>query len=106
MHRACSSQKHDPGASHDNDHFWSVLVRGPEVMLNWGKVGSPPGKAEVKHFPDALLAEAWASDSVKDKLKAGYVVSDSEGAMNLTRQEGVPRESLPHTPHQQRREKE
>ena len=99
------SQKHDVGASHANDHFWHILVRGPEVMLNWGKVGTP-GKAEVKHYPDALLAEKWAADSVADKLKAGYVASDAEGAEHLTRQEGVPRDPMPHTPHKERHEKE
>ena len=83
-----------------------MLVRGPEVMLNWGKVGSPSGKSEVKHFPDALLAESWAADSVAEKLKAGYAASDAEGAAHLTRQEGVPREPMPHTPHKQRHEKE
>ena len=91
-------QKHDPGASHDNDHFWSVLVRGPEVMVNWGKV-STPGKADIRHFADALLAESWASDSVKEKLKAGFVASDAEGAMHQMRQEGMPREPAVPTPH-------
>ena len=94
-------QKHDPGSSHANDHFWHVLVRGPEVMLHWGKVGSP-GKTEVRHHPDALLAEAWAADSVTEKLKAGFVVGD-EGAARQMRQEGVPREPLPHTPHKEKK---
>ena len=85
------TQKHDPGASHSNDHFWHVVVRGPEVLLNWGKVGSP-GKSEVRHMADALLAEAWAADSVTEKLKQGYVPREGEGAASVMRQEGMPRE--------------
>ena len=92
-------QKHSPGTTHDNDHFWSVLVRGPEVLVSWGKV-STPGKTEVRHFVDALLAESWASDSVHEKFKAGYVASEAEGAsLHQMRQEGMPREPTLHTPH-------
>ena len=128
-------QKHDPGASPDNDHFWHVVVRGPEVMLNWGKARvlaarlrhrhriasshrclsvrhcrvapfrfpsrfpaaqvNTPGKSEVRHFADGLLAEAWAADSVTEKMKSGYVVHEGEGAAQ-TRQEGIPREPVAH----------
>ncbi len=41
----CAAQKHDPGATHNNDHFWHVVVRGPEVLLNWGKVRSRASRA-------------------------------------------------------------
>ena len=90
------SQKHSPGTTHDNDHFWSVLVRGPEVLVAWGKV-STPGKTEVRHFADALLAESWASDTVHEKFKAGYVAGESE--LHQMRQEGMPRELSVPTPH-------
>ena len=86
-----AAQKHDPGSSPNNDHFWHVVVRGPEVLLNWGKVGSP-GKSEVRHMADGLLAEAWAADSVTEKLKQGYVPREGEGAASVMRQEGMPRE--------------
>ncbi len=82
------------------------------MLLNWGKVNTP-GKSEVKHFPDSLLAERWAADSVTDKLKHGcgagdafarggqcaytdatrarsYVVHEGEGSA-LLKQEGMPR---------------
>jgi predicted DNA-binding WGR domain protein len=55
------------------------------------QVGTP-GKSEVRHFPDALRAEAWAADSVTEKLKSGFVVNEDEGAAQQMRQEGMPRE--------------
>jgi hypothetical protein len=56
-----------------------------------------PGKSEVKHFPDGLAAEAWAADSVVEKLKGGFVPHEGEGAAADMRQEGVPREAMDHS---------
>ena len=66
----------------------ALTARTPQV--------STPGKSEVKHFPDGLAAEAWASESVTQKLTSGYAVREGEGAAAGMRQEGVPREPLEH----------
>ena len=66
----------------------ALTARTPQV--------STPGKSEVKHFPDGLAAEAWASESVAHKLTSGYAVREGEGAAAGMRQEGVPREPLEH----------
>jgi predicted DNA-binding WGR domain protein len=90
--------KHDPGTSAEMDHFWSCTLRGEECLVAWGKVNTQ-GKSELKTFPDALLAERWASDTVVDKLKQGYEVREGEGAAALMRQEGMPRvPTEPETP--------
>ena len=115
--------KHGPGTSAEMDHFWSCTLRGEDCLVSWGKVNTQ-GKSELKTFPDALLAERWASDTVVDKLKQGcvslvfihsftpnqairelthrgmrrYEVREGEGAA-LLRQEGMPRVlSEPETP--------
>lgn len=117
--------KHDPGTTAETDHCWGCILRGEDCLVTWGKVNSP-GKSELKTFPDALLAERWAADTVVEKLKQGcvvhsasladlhppmptaltrracewgrYEVREGEGAAALLRQEGMPRVA-PETPH-------
>ena len=68
----CTLVKHDSGSSTTNDRFWSVVVRGEQVLMSWGKMNTQ-GKSEVRDFPDALLAERWASESALAKMTQGCV---------------------------------
>jgi|APGre2960657444_1045066.scaffolds.fasta_scaffold00440_11 predicted DNA-binding WGR domain protein len=69
--------KHEPGDSHSNDKVWTVEVRGDQVLVAWGKVETQLATT-TKLFPDALLAEKWAAETVAEKIKAGYAVDESE----------------------------
>ena len=77
MRAPCGMKKHEPGDSHSNDKVWTVEVRGDQVLVAWGKVETQLATT-TKLFPDALLAEKWAAETVAEKIKAGYAVDESE----------------------------
>ena len=52
--------------------FWEVLVRGAEVTVRYGRIGSQ-GQTQAKSFADATAAQKHADKLIGEKLAKGYV---------------------------------
>ena len=52
--------------------FWSIDVRGTDVIVNYGKLGTD-GQTQVKNFSSAGEAEKAAGKLIAEKTKKGYV---------------------------------
>jgi hypothetical protein len=51
-------------ATLQNEALFEVEVKGPSVLVRWGKAERASDlKHEVKTFPDALLAERWVREA-------------------------------------------
>jgi predicted DNA-binding WGR domain protein len=54
-----------------SDKFWEVEVRGAEVTVRYGRVGTQ-GQARTKSFADEAAAAAHAEKLVEEKTGKGY----------------------------------
>lgn len=52
--------------------FWEIAVRGAEVTVRFGRIGSQ-GQIQVKSFPDAAAAQKHADKLIREKTDKGYV---------------------------------
>src|SRR5262249_1426179 len=52
--------------------FWEVQVQGSEVVVRFGRIGSP-GQTITKTFPDGAAAANYAEKLVREKVAKGYV---------------------------------
>ncbi|MFM8582702.1 MAG: WGR domain-containing protein [Planctomycetaceae bacterium] len=52
--------------------FWQVLLRGTDVVVQFGKLGTQ-GQQSVKSFSSTAQAEAHAEKQIAEKLGKGYV---------------------------------
>jgi predicted DNA-binding WGR domain protein len=55
-----------------HDKFWTVEVAGSTVFLTYGKNGTK-GSTQPKVFRTRHLAEAFATNKIREKLGKGYV---------------------------------
>ena len=56
-----------------NSHkFWEISVRGAEVSVHYGRIGSQ-GQKNVKSFPDRVAASKHAEKLMNEKLQKGYL---------------------------------
>lgn len=51
--------------------FYEMTVRGNEVAVRYGRIGSD-GQTQTKHFPDAAAAARHAEKQIEQKLGRGY----------------------------------
>lgn len=62
--------------------FWSIDVRGTDVVVNYGKLGTD-GQTQVKNFSSVEEAEKAAAKLVAEKTKKGYVETREEVAKEM-----------------------
>ena len=62
--------------------FWSIDVRGTDVIVNYGKLGTD-GQTQVKNFSSAGEAEKAAGKLIAEKTKKGYVETLEEVAKEM-----------------------
>ena len=62
--------------------FWSIDVRGTDVIVNYGKLGTD-GQTQVKNFSSAGEAEKVAGKLIAEKTKKGYVETLEEVAKEM-----------------------
>ena len=62
--------------------FWSIDVRGTDVIVNYGKLGTD-GQTQVKNFSSAGEAEKAAGKLIVEKTKKGYVETLEEVAKEM-----------------------
>ena len=62
--------------------FWSIDVRGTDVVVNYGKLGTD-GQTQVKNFLSVEEAEKAAAKLVAEKTKKGYVETREEVAKEM-----------------------
>ena len=62
--------------------FWSIDVRGTDVIVNYGKLGTD-GQTQVKNFSSAGEAEKAAGKLIAEKTKKGYVETLEEIAKEM-----------------------
>ena len=69
--------------------FWSVEVRGADLVVTFGKIGTE-GQTQTKTFPTPAKAEAEADKLVREKTKKGYVeTTAAEAATDAERFEAA-----------------
>ena len=57
----------------DKSHkFWEVEVKGKEIIICYGKIGTD-GQVTVKKFDSPAQAETAAEKAISEKLKKGYL---------------------------------
>ena len=54
-----------------SDKFWELTVRGNEVIVRFGRIGTG-GQTQTKSFPDGATAARHAEKLVRAKTKKGY----------------------------------
>jgi predicted DNA-binding WGR domain protein len=59
--------------------FWEISVRGPEVSVRFGRIGSS-GQTHIKRFADPGLALQHAEKLIQEKLGKGYQEIESQAA--------------------------
>lgn len=52
--------------------FWEITVRGKEVLVRFGRIGTE-GQATTKTFVDEASAAKHAEKVIREKLAKGYV---------------------------------
>ena len=59
----------------DGEHrkFWEVQLRGRDVIVRWGRIGSA-GQTTMKSFDDEAAARVEHDKLVREKTRKGYVV--------------------------------
>jgi predicted DNA-binding WGR domain protein len=54
-----------------SNKFWEVSVRGTDVLVRFGRIGSA-GQAQVKSFPDEQAAAQHVEKLIREKTGKGY----------------------------------
>jgi predicted DNA-binding WGR domain protein len=55
----------------NSNKFWEASVRGTEVLVRFGRMGSP-GQAQVKSFADEQAAAKHVDKLIREKMGKGY----------------------------------
>jgi len=55
-----------------SNKFWEVEVKGKEMIVRYGKIGSE-GQVAVKQFASTSGAETAAGKAIAEKIKKGYL---------------------------------
>jgi DNA ligase 1 len=55
----------------NSNKFWEVSVRGTDVMVRYGRIGTA-GQVNIKSFPDGQAAAKHVEKMVREKIGKGY----------------------------------
>jgi predicted DNA-binding WGR domain protein len=65
---------------HTSAKFWSIELRGTNLVVRFGKIGTD-GQSQMKKYDDAAKARMGYDKLVAEKVKKGYVEVGGAGAL-------------------------
>jgi predicted DNA-binding WGR domain protein len=74
--------------------FWQVTLRGKELVVHFGRIGST-GQQHVKKFATAAAATKAYDQLIAEKTNKGYAIAKSDRSRNDPRPSARQDESAP-----------